>query len=101
MAQEIAHERLFLQRDGFLKREVPIHKAVHAAAAVRDVLFDAFFKRQNRGGGLLVIHRDTLATKPYDTTLWMRLKNITVRREGWKNRAAGPTFSLPSVGRVE
>ncbi|MEQ1848169.1 MAG: hypothetical protein ABL983_21630, partial [Nitrospira sp.] len=77
-----------LERDGFLKREMPCHKAVHAVAAVHDVLFDAFFERQNRGGGLLVIHGDTLSVKPYYTTLWLRLNKISVRREDWKDRTA-------------
>ncbi|MDP1768322.1 MAG: hypothetical protein Q8L74_05880 [Nitrospirota bacterium] len=33
-----------------------------------------------------MIHRDTLATKPYYTTLWMRLKKISVSREDRKDR---------------
>jgi hypothetical protein len=78
VAEQIAHERLFLKRDGFLKRKMLLHKAVYAASALSDVLFDALFKTQNRGGCLVVIHEGTLSTTPHYTVLWLRLKKIPV-----------------------
>jgi hypothetical protein len=60
MAQQVAYERLFLKRNGFLEGKVPFHKAVHAAAAFRDVLLNTLFKSENRCGCLLVTHQGSI-----------------------------------------
>lgn len=65
---------------------MPFHKAVHAIAAVSDVLFDALFESQNHCGCLQPIHRK------------YPLQHHTIQRYGFGSRKSP---FVQKIGRIQ